>query len=138
MAAEPDRRKIFIESVMEFVRIFGWDGIDFDWEYPGDREGADPEHDRENFTLLSQELASALHAAGKLFTAAMSADNKRLDVGYDLPAISQSYDWFNVMDYDYHGGWEMFTGHNTPLYGRHEEDDVNHPGHRSFSSLLTG
>ena len=136
MAAEPDRRKIFIDSVMEFVRIFGWDGIDFDWEYPGDREGADPEHDRENFTLLSQELAAALHAAGKEFTAAMSADNKRLDVGYDLPAITQSYDWFNVMDYDYHGGWEMFTGHNTPLYGRHEEDDVNHPGHRSVYKLL--
>ena len=130
MAADPVKRKIFIDSVMEFVRIFGWDGIDFDWEYPGDREGADPEHDRENFTLLSQELAAALHAQGKLFTAAMSADNKRLDVGYDLPAISRAYDWFNVMDYDYHGGWEMFTGHNTPLYGRHEEDDVNHPGHR--------
>ena len=52
------------------------------------------------------------------------------------------------MDYDYHGGWENFTGfqtflnffhclrflfysgHNTPLFGRHEEDDINHPGHR--------
>jgi len=130
MAADPQKRKIFIDSVMEFVRIFGWDGIDFDWEYPGDREGADPEHDRENFTLLSQELAAALHAKGKLLTAAMSADNKRSDVGYDLPAISQVYDWFNVMDYDYHGAWEMFTGHNTPLYGRHEEDDMEHPGHR--------
>ena len=44
------------------------------------REGSDPEHDKENFTKLSQELATALHAKGKLFTAAMSADNKRLDV----------------------------------------------------------
>ena len=44
------------------------------------REGSDPEHDKENFTKLSQELAAALHAKGKLFTAAMSADNKRLDV----------------------------------------------------------
>ena len=35
----------------------------------------------------------------------------------------------NVMDYDYHGGWENFTGHNTPLFGRHEEDVVGHPGH---------
>ena len=44
------------------------------------REGSDPEHDRENFTKLSQELAADLHAAGKLLTAAMSADNKRADV----------------------------------------------------------
>merc|ERR1711874_309704 len=60
----------------------------------------------------------------------MSADNKRLDVGYDIPALAKVYDWFNVMDYDYHGAWENFTGPNTPLYGRHEEDDINHPGHR--------
>ena len=44
------------------------------------REGSDPEHDKENFTKLSRELAAALHTKGKLFTAAMSADNKRLDV----------------------------------------------------------
>ena len=44
------------------------------------REGSDPENDRENFTKLSQELAADLHAAGKLLTAAMSADNKRADV----------------------------------------------------------
>ena len=48
------------------------------------REGSDPEHDKENFTKLSQELAAALHAKGKLFTAAMSADNKRLDVKQNL------------------------------------------------------
>ena len=37
MVSEPERRKIFIDSVMKFVSTFGWDGIDFDWEYPGDR-----------------------------------------------------------------------------------------------------
>ena len=63
-----------------FVDTFGWDGIDFDWEYPGDREGSDPEHDKDNFTKLSQELAAALHAKGKLFTAAISADHKRAAV----------------------------------------------------------
>ena len=37
MAADPARRQTFVDSVMRFVDTFGWDGIDFDWEYPGDR-----------------------------------------------------------------------------------------------------
>ena len=27
-----------------------------------------------------------------------------------MAALTQAYDWFNIMDYDYHGGWENFTG----------------------------
>jgi len=29
---------------------------------------------------------------------------------YDVPAISQVLDLLHIMDYDYHGGWEEFTG----------------------------
>ena len=39
MASDPARRQTFVDSVMRFVDTFGWDGIDFDWEYPGDRWG---------------------------------------------------------------------------------------------------
>ena len=37
MASDPARRQTFVDSVIRFVDTFGWDGIDFDWEYPGDR-----------------------------------------------------------------------------------------------------
>ncbi len=33
------------------------------------------------------------------------------------------------MDYDYHGAWDNFTGHCTPLYGRIEEEVVGSPGY---------
>jgi chitinase len=34
----------------------------------------------------------------------------------DLPGMTIYLDWFNVMTYDFHGGWESTTGHNAPLY----------------------
>merc|ERR1711892_138669 len=126
MAIDPVKRKTFIESSVAFAKTFDFDGLDFDWEYPGDRQGSDPEHDKEDFTALIQEFGAALRAEGKLFPAAISPDYKRAGVGYDIPVMAEEFDFVNVMDYDYHGAFENFTGHNTPLFGRHEEDD---PGH---------
>ena len=61
MAASTAERTKFIASVVTFVKQYGFDGLDFDWEYPGSRPGSDPEHDKEDFTLLIQELGEALH-----------------------------------------------------------------------------
>ena len=45
-----------------------------------------------------------------------------MDVGYDVPAISQYLDWINVMTYDYHGQWDKKTGHVAPHY-EHPDDE---------------
>lgn len=129
MAVDPAKRKTFVDSCMHLLDRFDFDGLDFDWEYPGSRPGSDEEHDKEDFTLLIQELGAALHSKGKLLTAALSADPVKSEAAYNVPAISAVLDMMNIMDYDYHGGWENFTGHNTPLFGRHEEDAIGHPGH---------
>ena len=67
MAADPALRTRFIDSVLEFVERFGFEGVDFDWEYPGFFEGADPENDRDNYSALIKELAEALHPLGLVF-----------------------------------------------------------------------
>ena len=38
MAANSDSRKVFVESVVDFLVQHGFDGLDLDWEYPGDTE----------------------------------------------------------------------------------------------------
>lgn len=41
MAADPTQRSKFVTSVLNFVLTYGFDGFDFDWEYPANR-GGDP------------------------------------------------------------------------------------------------
>ncbi|KAG8193845.1 hypothetical protein JTE90_029577 [Oedothorax gibbosus] len=123
MAATSATRKIFVDSVVEFVRKYEFDGLDMDWEYPASR-GGKPE-DKQNFVALLRELKAEFQKHNLLLTAAVSAGKHTIDDAYDVPQVSQYLDFINVMCYDYHGGWESFTGHNAPLYARPDDDKEN-------------
>ena len=38
MASSKQSRQEFINSVVKFIQKHGFDGLDVDWEYPGDTE----------------------------------------------------------------------------------------------------
>nr|AAB58579.1 chitinase [Bacillus thuringiensis serovar pakistani] len=67
MAADEKTRKVFAESTVAFLPAYGFDGVDLDWEYPGVETipgGSYRPEDKQNFTLLLQELRNALNKAG--------------------------------------------------------------------------
>jgi len=133
MAADPAKRQIFLDSIIPFVKKYGFEGIDMDWEYPGSRDTIDEDGDKENFSELCKMMAELLHEHDLLFTAALSPGKNTIENAYDIPEISKHLDYLNVMTYDYHGWWENnshpFTGHNAPLYGREEEEMEDSPGY---------
>ena len=45
MAAVPSERQKFTSSVLRFLITYGFDGLHFDWEFPGTR-GGDPNIDK--------------------------------------------------------------------------------------------
>ncbi|MGN9777112.1 glycosyl hydrolase family 18 protein [Micromonospora sp. H33] len=92
LAANSGTRGAFVNNVVNFVNQYNLDGVDMDWEYP------DPGTSASNYSLLMQQLSSALRSRGKLLTAAVVAE------GYYVQGVPTSVfgyvDWLNIMAYD--------------------------------------
>ena len=124
MAATTARRGVFADSVVSFLRKYGLDGVDLDWEYPvggGLSTNSVRAADKTNFTVLLKLLREKLDAAGKtdgkryLLSIAGGADTNYVK-NVQLSAIAKYLDFATVMTYDMHGGYDKYTDHNAPLY----------------------
>ena len=116
-ALSADSRQVFASSAVALLREHSLDGIDLDWEYPGqDVAGikARPE-DKQNFTLLLRTLREQLDASrpGYLLTIA-SADHEYFD-HTEMDKLHVHLDWINVMTYDFFNGMTPTTGHHAGL-----------------------
>ena len=91
LAANPAARSAFVHNVLTMAADYNLDGADIDWEYP------DPGASAGNFSQLMAELGNALHARGKLLTAAVISNGNTQGV---QPAVFESVDFLNIMLYD--------------------------------------
>lgn len=138
VAADPQLRQNFANSAVDFVRNFKMDGIDIDWEYPvaGGMEGnSNRPEDKQNHTLLLQDVRTALDKAGKedgkqyLLTIASSA-GLSYPKNNELDKIAKVVDFINIMTYDFSGTWQSTSGHNAPLFSDYQAANagVNNTG----------
>ena len=116
VAADPVKRAKFIDGCNKLISM-GFDGIDIDWEYPS-YPGMNIEDysqaDYTNFAVLVEAIRSAI-GSNKLVTACFSAVPAKL-AGFDWARLNNTLDYYNIMTYDFNGGWSNIAGHNSPLY----------------------
>lgn len=127
-----DKINTFADSVVSFLRQYGFNGADIDYEYATSMKFAGHPDD---FTFsnarraklmagyvalmktLREKLDAASAADGKYYmlTAAVSASGWILR-GHDSYQVTPYLDYANIMTYDLHGSWNHFVGPNAALY----------------------
>ncbi|KAI1288082.1 Acidic mammalian chitinase [Halotydeus destructor] len=110
-------RKKFVNSLLDLVEIYNFDGVEIDWEFPA-WKGL-PVYDKSNFIYLFQAIrkVSKKRKMGDLLISAA--------VATPVAVVSASYDIPQLADYDYHSFRKdrPYTGHHSPLYPRPQERD---------------
>ena len=120
-------RERFANSALQYMLRYKLDGIDIDWEFPGEPGiGNTFRHeDKENFNFFLQSLRKKLDEQSDkeqrignnryLLTIAAGATHKF--ISHTQMHIAHTYlDFINLMTYDFHGEWEKLTGHHSNLY----------------------
>jgi chitinase len=117
-------RKLFIQSVVEFLTHYNLDGLDIDWEYPGMVGSGHPfrAEDKQNFTLLIKELRQRFDMETKknhrrlYLTIAAGASDEYL-AHTEMATVQRYVDTVNLMAYDYYEpSSDKITGHHAPLF----------------------
>lgn len=129
MVSSAANRKQFIDSSIAYAHKFGFDGLDIDWEYPGDLTRGGTEDDFDNFLIFLKECDPAFRNASPPLLLSFAAPAtvpagipKRFhehpnDYFKWLAQCTAFVDRINVMCYDYHGPFNVpkITGVNAPL-----------------------
>ncbi|HSP15276.1 MAG TPA: glycoside hydrolase family 18 protein [Thermoanaerobaculia bacterium] len=125
-AESEDSRCVFATSAVDLIKRYALDGIDLDWEYPG-QPGPGIKYrpeDKQNFTLmlkmLRDELDMLSDARGRTgfnrYTLSIASAGGRYFQFTEMDRLHVYLDWINVMTYDLAGGYSRTTGHHTALY----------------------
>ncbi len=117
-------RTSFADSVAAFIKQYGFDGVDIDWEYPvsgGLSTNTYRPEDKINFILLLKKLREKLDAQGlidgkKYLLSIAGGAGSTYIKNTELSLIGSSVDYAIVMTYDLHGPWNSYTDFNAPLY----------------------
>ncbi|EKG15792.1 Chitin-binding type 1 [Macrophomina phaseolina MS6] len=117
MVASKENRARFIENLFSFMRQYAFDGVDFDWEYPGADDRGGVADDGKNFVTFLKELDDENEKQPIKYIVSFTAPTSYWYLRhFDLKAVDY-VDFINVMSYDLHGVWDRDNPIGSNIYG---------------------
>jgi chitinase len=119
-------RETFTQSIIDHLEYYDFfSSVDFDWEYPGGGglasnalNSQDGSHLALTLQLLDQKLEALEARTGRSIEISIAtAGGAEKLANLNLQGIDAYVDFYNVMTYDFHGGWESRTGHQAAMTG---------------------
>ncbi|MFD9075712.1 chitinase C-terminal domain-containing protein [Streptomyces lasiicapitis] len=122
----------FADSTVDFIKKYGFNGVDIDYEYPTTMKDAGNPLDWQlangrraglvkGYAILMKTLREKLDRAGAadgkhyLLTVAAPSSGYLLR-GMETFQVQKYLDYVNIMSYDLHGAWNEYVGPNASLY----------------------
>lgn len=101
-------RQTLISNLVDFLDQYDLDGVDWDWEYPGEPDipgiPAGTEDDGTGYFLLLDELKEAM-PSGKTISLTAPSSYWYLQ-NFPIEALAEVCDYIVFMTYDLHGQWD--------------------------------
>ncbi|KAL1835649.1 hypothetical protein VTJ49DRAFT_6294 [Mycothermus thermophilus] len=122
MASTYPNRQIFIRSVVDYLKKYGLNGIDLDWEYPVDVDRAGHPEDYNNFVLLLSQMRKAFDVEDPGWTITVTLPTSYWYLrNFDVERLQSYVSWFNLMSYDLHGMWDYGNKWTGPYLKGHTD-----------------
>ncbi|KAL4962433.1 glycosyl hydrolases family 18-domain-containing protein [Aspergillus stella-maris] len=116
LSSTTENRAKFIKNLLSFMRHYGFNAVDLDWEYPGapDRqpEDWDSSDDGKNYVKLMKDIRKAFDDEGLNYELSFTAPTSYWYLRwFEIQEMVDAVDYVNLMSYDLHGEWD----HDNPI-----------------------
>jgi chitinase len=137
----PDSRSKFAKTSVEIVADYDLDGVDIDWEYPGQigNNNVFRPEDKQNYTLMFKAIRKELDELSKItgkyyqLTTAVGASSSYIEHS-EMDRAVKYLDFVNLMTYDFYTSGDS-AGHHSNLYPP-EDYDRDASAHKSVRLFL--
>ena len=110
VTADPKALDRLVRATATIVRDFGYDGVEIDWEFPGNRT------ERDRLTALARRLREALDRLdGRPSLSVSLPASGYAGRWFDAARLNRFASFYELMAFDNAGPWRGSAAHNAPL-----------------------